>query len=104
MVSREQERVNLNLISFIKKTIKLELQDVQSLKDVDFLKESSLIGKLFYRILKSQERNMDTICCMLAHLMNKFIQSLQEGGAEFDAGSKQDAARGNKSKDPNANA
>ena len=76
MVSREQERVNLLLISFIKHMIKTELKDVISLEKVDFLAEDSLIGVLFFRIFKSQQKNVDTICSILAHLMNKFISKL----------------------------
>ena len=53
MISREQERVNLNLISFLGLVIKKEIGSKKSLKQVDFLSDDSIIGKLFYRILKS---------------------------------------------------
>ena len=61
------------LISFIKNIIKQEISDATTLDKIDFLADDSLIGRLFYRILKSQEKNVDTICSILAHLMNKFI-------------------------------
>jgi len=51
--------------------------------------EDSIIGKIFYRILKSQEINVDTICSILAHLMNRFIQKMQES-SEFDGGGNKD--------------
>mmetsp|Transcript_11876 Transcript_11876/g.14122 ORF Transcript_11876/g.14122 Transcript_11876/m.14122 type:complete len:90 (+) Transcript_11876:175-444(+) len=89
MVSREQERVNLNLVSFLKHVIVDEIRGKKTVKQVDFTSDDSLIGKLFYRILKSQERNVDTVCSMLAHMMNKFISRLQEG-SEFDAGANKD--------------
>ena len=101
MVSREQERVNLNLISFLSHVIQKEIGSKKAVKQVDFLSDDSIIGKLFYRILKSQERNVDTVCSMLAHMMNKFISKLQEGN-DFDAGANKDAGRSNK-KDKNAN-
>ena len=78
LVKREQERSNLLLISFIKQVVANELKD-QRLQNVDFTKEGNLIGELFYHVFKSQERNMDTVCSMLAHLMDKFVLSTQEG-------------------------
>lgn len=66
------------LISFIRETIRDELEQFSSIDKVDF-KEDSMIGTLFYRVLKSQQRNVDTICSMLAHLMNNFITNHQEG-------------------------
>lgn len=54
-----------------------------------------MIGKIFYRILKSQEKNVDTVCSILAHLMNKFISRLQEG-SEFDGGGGKDQTRAGK--------
>jgi len=53
MVSREQERINLLLISFIKQIVESELSGYKTLEKVDFNKEDSLIGILFYRILES---------------------------------------------------
>ena len=94
LISREQERVNLLLISFIKNIIHSEISKAKSLNDIDFLAEDSLIGRLFYRILKSQEKNVDTICSILAHLMNRFIQKLTESN-DYEAPTKKDnAARG----------
>ena len=90
MISREQERINLLLISFIKTVVKKELANVQSLDKVDFLREDSVIGVLFYRILKSQEKNVDTVCSVLAHLMNGFISMLQDG-QDFETQNNQEA-------------
>lgn len=90
MVSREQERVNFLVISFVQKIVAEELKNVASIEKVDFLSNESVVGRLFYRVFKSQEKNVDTVCSILAHLMNKFISKLQEG-SEFDAA--KDAAR-----------
>ena len=53
LISREQERVNMLLISFIKNIIKQEISEATTLDKIDFLADDSLIGRLFYRILKS---------------------------------------------------
>lgn len=53
MVSREQERVNFLLVSFIRETIRDELEKFPTIEKVEF-KEDSMIGTLFYRVLKSQ--------------------------------------------------
>ena len=66
------------MISFIKQIINHELGKFKDLKKVDFHRDDSLIGKLFYRVFKSQEKNMDTICCILAELMNQFIAKQQD--------------------------
>ena len=76
MVSREQERVNFLVISFVQKIVAEELKNVASIEKVDFLSNESLVGRLFYRVFKSQEKNVDTVCSILAHLMNKFISKL----------------------------
>ena len=68
---------------------------MSSIGEVNFLDDDSLTGKLFYRIFKSQEKNVDTVCCMLAHLMNKFIQELQEGSADLETGANTDKGRSN---------
>ena len=96
--------MNLLLISFIKHTIKGELAEFRSLDQVDFLDNDSMIGRLFYRIFKSQQKNVDTVCSILAHLMNKFISKLQES-TEFDASSKTktpSGAKGSKEKQGDA--
>lgn len=83
------------LISFIKNIIKQEISDATTLDKIDFLADDSLIGRLFYRILKSQEKNVDTICSILAHLMNKFIQKLTESN-DYEAPKKDSNGRGGK--------
>ena len=109
LVKREQERVNLLLISFIKQVIPQELEGMR-LRDIDFTKKDSLIGKLFHRIFKSQERNMDTVCSILAHLLDKFIV-MQLDGATYESkedkqkrggNAKQDVQ--NREQDPNSDA
>ena len=77
LVSQEKERVNLLLISLIQRILSTELEQYQDLKDVDFTGENSLVRKLFTRIMKSQETNVDTICCIVAHMMNSFLQQFQ---------------------------
>ena len=53
MVSREQERVNFLVISFVQKIVGEELKNVASIEKVDFLSNESLVGRLFYRVFKS---------------------------------------------------
>ena len=79
LVSQEKERVNLLLISLIQQILATELKHNQweCIDHVDFTRPDSLVRKLFTRIMKSQETNVDTICCIVAHMMNSFLQQLQ---------------------------
>ena len=46
------------------------------------------------RIMKSQETNIDTICCIVAHMMNQFLQYLQvDDSAGADKGDGQDKGK-----------
>ena len=69
----EKERVNMLLLSLIQQILDKELSKYRKLSEVDFTSPNSLIRKLFMRIMKSQETNIDTICCIVAHMMNQFL-------------------------------
>ena len=86
LVSQEKERVNLLLISLIQQILATELEQYHYIDHVDFTHENSLVRKLFTRIMKSQETNVDTICCIVAHMMNSFLQQLQVDEIDSAAG------------------
>ena len=78
-VSQEIERKNCLLISLIRPVALDEISKCRTIDDVDFDDKNSLVGKLFRRIFKSQETNIDSLCCIVADMINKFMNQKKEG-------------------------
>lgn len=76
MVSSEVERVNFLLLSVIKEIIPNEFKKFKSLDEVDLLSDQCLIGKLFKYIFKSQNTNVDSISCFVAHILNSMMTDI----------------------------
>ena len=53
MISVEKERVNFILINLLKGIIKKEMTRYNTIKEVDFSAYDSIIGKIFYRVMRS---------------------------------------------------
>ncbi len=55
-------------MAFIKCIAEAELKNYATLEEVNFESSDSVIGKIFRYIMKSQKDNMDTLCCIAAHM------------------------------------
>ena len=50
-----------------------------------FSKDSKLISSyIFKRIFKSQQTNIDTICCIACHIINNIMSTFSQSGNQVD--------------------
>mmetsp|Transcript_28275 Transcript_28275/g.42809 ORF Transcript_28275/g.42809 Transcript_28275/m.42809 type:complete len:119 (+) Transcript_28275:1275-1631(+) len=79
-----KNRMNYLLISVFKAMLRHELNG--PLENLDlYSKDSKLIcGYIFRRIFKSQQTNVDTIVCIVGHIINMIVSTVQAQGNSAD--------------------
>jgi hypothetical protein len=84
-LSQETERVNYLIISIVQMILEMEFKG-KNIDDIDLVgPDCHLIGRLFKYVFKSQPTNIDTICCIVCHLVNQLAAMMLNDKEETGA-------------------